>query len=240
MIKIINPCKCEVYNGRKYNAFVKIEFNNGRLSLGGVVGPMRSGNCYGPAGQCVDSIRKGTPTEDWSEKMIQKLCNIWDKWHLNDVRPYCSHQKELGWDEMAKKEVTLYHYILNRETQDKKREAEKAAIQVLINGETFTPSKEQVFIANLPYAITTHKEINEENKRFYEPKISLFAGDGGFTETQTLGWLRPEKHPDGILTKECPICGYKYGSSWKKEEVPQDVIDWLFSLPDTKVQPAWV
>ena len=25
--------------------------------------------------------------------------------------------------------------------------------------------------------------------------------------------------------------GYKYGSSWLTEEVPQDVIRWLFSLP---------
>lgn len=34
--------------------------------------------------------------------------------------------------------------------------------------------------------------------------------------------------------------GYRYGSKWLKEEVPQDVIDFLFSLPDADQKPAWI
>lgn len=52
--------------------------------------------------------------------------------------------------------------------------------------------------------------------------------------------VKPDEHPDGILCKPCPVCGYKYGTSWLMEEVPEDVIDWLFALPDTTVKPAWV
>src|SRR6478735_2143194 len=37
-----------------------------------------------------------------------------------------------------------------------------------------------------------------------------------------------------------PDGGYKYGSAWLREEVPQDVLDWLFSLPDADMTPAWV
>ena len=37
-----------------------------------------------------------------------------------------------------------------------------------------------------------------------------------------------------------PDGGYKYGSAWLREDVPQDVLDWLFSLPDADRTPAWV
>lgn len=46
MKKIINPCMCNVYNDRA-NAFVKIEYESGRLSLCGVIGPMRNGDAKG-------------------------------------------------------------------------------------------------------------------------------------------------------------------------------------------------
>ena len=34
--------------------------------------------------------------------------------------------------------------------------------------------------------------------------------------------------------------GYRYGSKWKHEDVPETVLAFLLSLPDTDVQPAWV
>lgn len=240
MEKIINPCKCEIYNGNQYNAFVEIIYKDGKLSMHGVVGPKRNGNCYGSCGQCVDEIRKGNPTDDWTKEMLDKLCDIWDKWHLNDMRPYCEHQKKLGWDKLAGKKVTLYNYRLTIEAIKKQKEAEKAALNALKEGKTFTPTAEQIKYATLPYFMKTHEELTGELAELYEPKKPLYVGDNSFEETKTLGWLRPEEHPDGILCKPCPICGYKYGSSWKKEEVPQEVIDWLFNLPDTKVEPAWV
>ena len=240
MKKIINPCKCEVYNGKQYNAFVEIEYENGRLSLHGVIGPKSNGECYGSAGQCVDEIREGTPTEDWTREMLDKLCEIWDRWHLNDMRPYCEHQKELGWDKLARKKVTLYNYRLTNESLSKQKEAEKAALTALKEGKTFTPTEEQIKYAILSYSLQTHEELTGELAELYEPKKPLYTGDKRFTETKILGWLHPEDHPDGILCKPCPVCGYEYGSSWKKEEIPQDVIDWLFNLPDTKVRPAWV
>ncbi len=33
---------------------------------------------------------------------------------------------------------------------------------------------------------------------------------------------------------------YKYGHAWLTREVPANVIDWLFNLPNTKETPAWV
>ncbi len=44
----------------------------------------------------------------------------------------------------------------------------------------------------------------------------------------------PKLHPD-------PSCGgYRYGSAWLKEAVPEDVLTWLNGLPDTDKAPAWV
>ena len=247
MKKIINPCTCKCWTttGKETmkNAFVEIEYTpDGRLSLHGVVGPKPNGDCWGSAGQCQDSIRAGVPTEEWTPEMIQRLCDIWDEWHLNDCHPYCQHQKELGWRELAGEEVNLYHYRLNRESITMQRQAEKVALTMLKEGKTFTPDVEQILYANLEYAIRLPEELKPEDElsKYYEPKKPLYAGDQGFVETKALGWLYPKDHPRGILTKECPVCGYKYGSAWQKEEVPQEVIDWLFSLPDTKTTPAWV
>lgn len=241
MKKIINPCQSKGYtmSGKEkmVNAFVKIEYTDSNLSISGVVGPKSNGDCYGSAGQCIDAIRNGIPTKEWSEEMLNKLCDIWEEWHLNDMRAYCKHQKDLGWKEFAKKNVTLYHYRLTKEASDKQKEAEKEAIAALRNGITFSPTEEQVKYANLPYSLISYKELNDSN---YEPKKPLYSGDTGATEIKKLGWLNKEEHPDGILGKACPICGYKYGTSWVKEDVPEEIIEWLENLPDTKITPAWV
>ncbi len=233
---ILNPCLCAV-GARLYNAYVEVEFSDGRLSMHGVVGPDLYGNCHGGAGQCVDEIRAGRPNKEWTREMLDKLCDYWDKYHLNDMRPYCSHQKELGWDELARKEVTLYHYSLNNEASKKQKDAENAALEALRNGKTFTPTEEQVKYANLKYFYDTYEEISGEMSELYKPYKSLH---GGITEKKTLGWISNDEYSEGLIGKPCPVCGYKYGTSWKKEDVPEDVIAWLFSLPESKVRPAWI
>ena len=238
MKKIINPCVCKV-GERNANAFAKIEYENGCLRIGGVVGPLKSGNCRGSAGQCVDEIRKGNPAKGWNRKMLSKFCDIWERWHLNDMRPECEHQRELGWPDMAKESVTLYHYILTREANDKKKEAENAARAALRKGQIFTPTAEQTLYANLAYSLDVYEPLDgKEIAQYYEPQKHGFME--GFTEQKTRGWVRAEESELGLLCKPCPVCGYKYGTSWLREEAPQDVLDWLFALPDTERQPAWV
>lgn len=239
MKKIVNPCVCSTYYGNA-QAYAKIKYEDRRLSIFGVVGPKKNGDCKGSAGQCVDEIRAGKPGAGWNEEMLQKFCDIWDRWHLNDMRPYCQHQKELGWDKLAGKKVTLYNYRITNEASRKKRNAEMEAIKALKDGRTFTPTAEQTKFASLPYGIKTHQEISGETALLYKPEKALYPGGEGPTEEKTLGCLYEKDHPDGILGKACPVCGYKYGTSWIKEDVPQEVIDWLFALPDTTVKPAWV
>lgn len=143
-------------HGERYaSVYAKVELNEGHLSITGVVGPLTSGNALGNCGQ----IKK--PTIDkfapgWDQDLLDTFFEVWKRYHLNDLRPGCEHQRALGWEN---------HW-------------------------------------------------------------------------QAQGWL---PHTEGgLLEKPCPICGYKFGSAWNVEAIPDWVTDWLAALPDADRQPAWI
>lgn len=240
--KVINPCHCMVWDRRGTGqhlapAFAEIEYDkDGCLHIHGVVGPRSNGNCAGSAGQCVDEIRKGSPAGDWTPEMLEKFCDIWDRWHLNDMHPYCQHQKDLGWDKLAGKKVTLYNYHLRAEVFSEQRHLQNRINKLIGDTGTATLTKEEKELWNLPISKKTWEPMEDPR---YEPQKKYGWNDGP-TEENALGWLSPEEHPDGILGKPCPVCGYKYGTSWLKEDVPEDVLQFLYNLPDTTREPAWV
>lgn len=57
----------------------------------------------------------------------------------------------------------------------------------------------------------------------------------GCEHQRAMGWTYDE-HP----SEPCPVCGYKFGTQWLKEDVPDSVIAFLKSLPETDRAPAWV
>jgi len=52
---------------------------------------------------------------------------------------------------------------------------------------------------------------------------------------EVLGWTY-----DTHKGQNCPECGYKIGTAWTFRELPQDVVKFLASLPNTDTKPAWV
>ena len=66
------------------------------LSITGVEGPKKNGDAYGGCGQinpvCVLELSPG-----WNDEMLRRLNAIWDRWHLNDMRAGCEHQRRDGW-----------------------------------------------------------------------------------------------------------------------------------------------
>ena len=68
---------------------------------------------------------------------------------INDMRPYCSHMKKLGWDKMASEKVEIKTYKLTRETREKQNEAKNRALKCLANHEPFFPTLEETKIYNL-------------------------------------------------------------------------------------------
>lgn len=239
--KIVQPCLCDVGRSIPTRAFAKITYDEtkGVLSIVGVIGPTANGDARGSCGQCIDEIRHGTPAKPWTKNMLDRFCDIWKEWHLNDMRPYCVHQKDMGWDKLAAKNVTLYHYTLTLETLHQQEAAKTAALDALKKGVPFTPTPQQTLLANLRYSITRPQPLTGAEASYYKPAERKPYSPGP-TSTERLGNLYANQHPDGLLGKPCPVCGYQYGGEWQKEDVPQDVLDWLFNLPDTDVEPAWI
>lgn len=222
--------------------YLKIELKGGRLSISGVEGPMSNGNALGGCGQIVDTLARkdflpaglkaGFPLE-----VVAELRAVWERWHLNDMRSECEHQTALGWREMAARVVKLYHWRLGQNASKKQKSAEEAALAALRNGKAFKPTKDQAHYAALPYEKTTTTDTAPEE---YDARTSLYPGMTGPIEEKGLGWLYEHEHPEGLMCKPCPTCGYKRGSEWRTEVVPEKVLAFLSELPEVDKLPAWV
>lgn len=115
MKKIIHPCDAKQWDGKKYPVFCKIELTDGRLSISGVIGPNKYGNAKGGCGQIemefdhLDKTQndaryeKPIPVSDlrfakgWGRVNWYRFLDVWNKWHLNDMKSTCEHQEILGW-----------------------------------------------------------------------------------------------------------------------------------------------
>lgn len=170
------------------------------------------------AGQCLDALEpyfRNNP-------LYMEILRLWENYHLNGMHPECEHQAKLGWREIAKKPVTLYKWKLNYEAIKEQNAAEKMAKAALQEGKTFTPTEHETFMANLGYKITTAEDkLPEDIAKYYKP-------DG--TETKTCGWLYETEHPEGILGKPCPVCGYKYGTAWNYFPIPKEDEDIIYKI----------
>lgn len=161
--------------------WAKIEWNDGRLSITGVEGPRSNGDAKGGSGQIVGHEWDITDyCEGWDAELVAKFRAAWDRWHLNDMRAGCAHQRAEGWNERP-----------------------------------IDPSKPTTAYGN-----------HIPGKRS--------------STWNMLVWVRPDEHPEGLLTKPCPTCGYKYGTAWLHEDVPEDVLAFLAGLPTPTSKPAWV
>lgn len=162
-------------------------------------------------GQCLDELKE-LVGEDKKE-LMEELCDLWSKYHLNDLHPECQHQAELGWPEMAREEVEIKDYHLKLEVTRKQNELKKRCLQDLREGKTVTLTKEERDLLLLEYSIETEGELPESIAGFYEFKK---------TEKKARGWLPAEKFQSGILSKPCPVCGYKYGHGWNYSPIPKE------------------
>lgn len=88
--KIIRPCKTD--GGWTY---CSIKFDDGILSITGVEGPRKGGNCTGTCGQIVMSeLDVKEYGKDWDVDLVAKFREVWNRWHLNDLVPGTPKQME--------------------------------------------------------------------------------------------------------------------------------------------------
>jgi len=75
--------------------FCNIKLSNGRLSITGVEGPTRDGHCKGACGQIVmHDWGLKTYASGWNAELVARFRDVWDRWHLNDMRAGSPAQEE--------------------------------------------------------------------------------------------------------------------------------------------------
>lgn len=240
--KIVRIGNTPSHTGRPVPVYIKIELENTQkgatLSITGVEGPYPSGNCAGSAGQIVTGMDAAyldalDIAPGWTRPDIERLLEIWNRWHLNDMNAACEHQRAAGWTR-PDNYLEIVHYRLTREARETLKNALEIARVAAINGE----------VAELTDTERALIELESEYRPTYQPPDADSPLSGcyevGKRESKLAGWTYEHEHPAGILSKPCPECGYQYGSAWLYEEIPADIIAWLFALPDTDTTPAWI
>lgn len=222
---------------RAGNLYVLIRYNVERLSLSGVVGPLPNGDAIGDCGQIRSELHKLTKLRPgWTLDTVSRLHETWRRWHLNDLRPWCEHQ---------------------RDTLDHDAELE---LWGLTWGPKYHAMRERVLIGAMPldeYAAwaPTVDLVSKLTLGLYTPKHPLAWGEAGERalaeelvkadprgkEVRLAGQVSPREHPRGVLGVQCQTCGYRYGSGWHVEPVPADVVAFLQNLPpaDPPIPTRW-
>lgn len=227
--------------------FLELRFDGSRLSITGVEGPKRNGNAEGGCGQVCDSLDQILTFEPgFNAEIVSRLKSVWERWHLNDMRAGCEHQR--AWP--IAQEVEIVTYKLNSEgiklsTEAKRtistvaRELAHSITDATHRGSTLLSAG----IADLAYQIMSAEGLTDLPYWINSAPDSDSIGSGLYDvdkrETKRLGWLSVDEHPQGLMSKPCEVCGYKYGTEWRTETVPLDVIAFLESLPATSLGYPW-
>lgn len=207
-------------------AWVFVDWDTGRLSVSSVVGPRASGDARGGCGQSM-------PCAEWKARPgvdLERLAALWKRWHLNDMRPGCEHQRAGQAEEL----LEVVTYKLTADARKLRRDAEARAVEAAARGEVAELSAtERALLACKWYAdVPQPPDADSPLSGCYEVAKR---------ETKRAGWVRTDEHPRGMLCRPCPECGYRYGTAWLVEEVPEAVLEELAALPDSEgeLTPAW-
>ena len=113
--RILNPGLVPCGRPIKKPMFCKVEIEDGRLSISGVIDPWENGNCGGGCGQIDMEFSHRDPAHDdkrthqpikpeqidfsdgWNRDLWLEFLVVWHDWHLNDMQSGCEHQREMGW-----------------------------------------------------------------------------------------------------------------------------------------------
>jgi len=247
MEKIMRIGTVKTYDGRDASIFIKAEFENGKFSMSGVIGPLSNGDALGGCGQInmefdhrnkkdnddryseLITPDKITFADGWNAEKFYDLLDVWEKWHLNDMKAGCEHQME-KWDIGEKVELIEWKW------SDKFHNWRENASDGKLTPENYRTF--QIVSAQV-LQVTISSPIKWES-----PLVKKLLADGwikeGKKEIKTAGWIDESEHPKGLLMKACPECGYKYGSAWLKVDVPPEIIAQVESWPNADRKPAWI
>ena len=100
-VKVVRIGTKKTYGGHYYSVFVTINYGGGKLSIIGVEGPRKSGNCAGSCGQIESELKDFVNfAKGWSFSKLQTFRKFWKEWHLNHMVAGSprqeSHLNEIG------------------------------------------------------------------------------------------------------------------------------------------------
>lgn len=222
------------YNGQaKPTNKVEIEAtlsikDNGQVvfsASGQIWNAMRSDIYVG--GQCIDSIYNDFKGQIQNRKTYEEIMALWEKWHLNDMNAGCKHQRALKW---GTKKISLTKLKLKwKDYAEEQSDLEKRIMKKVKETGRIELSANDKNLLNMPYFLTIPTEKLARYKAQYQVES---------TEEKTSGWVSEDEHPQGVLSKACPKCGYKYGSAWVYE--PIEIVDLYRILRLLNVTPLTV
>jgi len=217
MKKVIHPCDVPEWNDKKYPMFCKIEFTDGKLSISGVIGPKSNGNAFGGCGQInmeFDHKNKADNDTRYSEPIKASALNFADGWNRKIWFEFLDIWKHWHLNDMNSacehQEALGWEYETHRGRWTEYK------------GRNIKDIEETIEILQT----SESGYIYQDGKYGYK-----------FTLAEDFKTLLYWNETAGHL---CPECGYSIGSAWLKREVPQEVIEFLFNLPETDKTPAWV
>ena len=155
------------------------------------------------AGQCLDCIPDfvKTMTNEREIKELLEIYELWTEWHLNDMGTWCEH---MNYGNFPKTEIKIHKLVGNEEYEklSKIRNLPPKYITVSEQG-----------LVNIPRALYKYASYDIKQNKHIESKSN--------------GWITydPLLAPEGLLGKECPVCGAKYGHSWYYRPIPANVIN---------------
>lgn len=157
------------------------------------------------------------------------------QYHLNGLNAGCSHQRALGWGHgrdvaLAAADCTLAQlHVLNEEIANKTfKDRQSLIVDMLLH----TSSIDLLRKAGISPTIHAVELLDRVKT----------GADLAKTCPAMNTWLEdeakrqiPDKYFTSAIFKDsinapCPECGYKYGTEWLFEPLPQSVIDWVNSL----------
>lgn len=145
---------------------------------------------------------------------LDRMLSIWQRWHLNDLRAGCEHQRT-AWN--TAEQLTLTSYTWGTRFHTARRAAEDGSMSA-------ADYANYQHITQRVHAVT----IGTDTPKTTTPEIAALLAEEWIkpekTETKTAGWVTPIEHPQGLLGKPCETCGYRYGHAWQYEPLPADIL----------------
>ena len=104
-VKVVRIGTKKTYGGHYYSVFATISYEDdvfatinydgGKLSITGVEGPRKSGNCAGSCGQIESELKEFINfAKGWSFSKLQTFRKFWKEWHLNHMVAGSPRQEE--------------------------------------------------------------------------------------------------------------------------------------------------